>query len=338
MSVHAIEIIQVGPVEKHPNPEVTRMEFTRVWGWQCVVGKDQFHEGDHAVYIPPDYLVPLDRPEFAFLKKPGDTKQKERIRVRRFKGTLSQGLLIPVPPALAGMSVGMNVIDALDIERYEPPLPMSTGGLFVSGPSGLYAPKFDVENYQRYKHLLTEGEPVIVTEKLHGANTRYCFTQNKDGIMEQFCGSRTNWMARDEKNIWWRAFDQRPAIGEWCKTNPGKLLYGEVFGQVQSLKYGAGKNDCFFAAFALLDQNRWVDWQELLQSVSAVSGLATAPFLHSGPFNEKQVMELAEGDSAWPNAKHMREGVVIVPIQERVSDEIGRVCLKVVSNRYLETG
>lgn len=338
MSTHTIEIVQVGPIEKHPNPEVTRMEFTRIWGWQCVVGKDQFHEGDHAVYIPPDYLVPLDRPEFAFLKKPDDTKQKERIRVRRFKGTLSQGLLIPVPAALDYLPVGVDVLEALGVERYEPPLPMSTSGMFVSGPSNLYTPKFDVENYQRYKHLLTEGEPVIFTEKLHGASAKYCFAQNKDSVMEQFCGSRTNWMAKDDKNIWWQAFDQCPAIGEWCRSNPGKLLYGEVFGRVQSLKYGAGKNDCFFAVFAILDHDRWLDWQKLLQSVSAAPGLVTVPLLYSGPFNEKHAMIWAEEDSTWPGANHMREGVVIVPAQERVSDEIGRVCLKVVSNRYLETG
>lgn len=37
-----------------------------------------------------------------------------------------------------------------------------------------------------------------------------------------------------------------------------------------------------------------------------------------------------------PNADRMAEGVVIVPEKERWHPEIGRVCLKAVSNRYLE--
>lgn len=44
--------------------------------------------------------------------------------------------------------------------------------------------------------------------------------------------------------------------------------------------------------------------------------------------------ELAEGDSLI--GKHMREGIVIKPAVERLDLELGRVSLKLVSNRYLE--
>ena len=70
-----------------------------------------------------------------------------------------------------------------------------------------------------------------MTEKLHGANSKFVFAKNKSGEYVQFCGSRTNWMA-------------------------------DVFGQVQNLKYGAGKNDIFFAAFAILDKQNWVDYDD----------------------------------------------------------------------------
>ena len=333
MSTHKIEIIEIGEVLPHPNADL--LEITHIWGWQCCIGKWQFKTGDKAVYVPPDFCVPLSRPEFAFLKKV-DGKTQERIRVRRFRGHLSQGLLISIPPELSGLPVGENVIEQLGIERYEPPIPKSTYGQYVSAPSGLYCPKFDVENFQRYHRLFVPGEPVAITEKIHGGNSRFCLAKNKDDQVVQFCGSRTNWMEEDEKNIWWMSFRQNPAIGDWCQKNPEKILYGEVFGQVQSLKYGAKTNDIFFVAFAILDKQRWLDFQEFLDSVNSIPGLKTPPLLYRGPFDLAIAEKLAEGDSQWPGANHMAEGVVVLPEHERFDSEIGRVMLKLVSNRYLE--
>lgn len=333
MSTHEVAIVEIGKMGAHPGAD--RLEVTHLWGWQCVVGKGQFKPGDKAVYIPPDYIVETARPEFTFLATDGTTTK--RIKVRKFRGLISQGLLIPVPEALAGEPVGANVIDALGIKRYEPPEPITTGGNFVNGPSNIYAPKFDVESYQRYKHLLTEGENVVITEKIHGANARYVWAKDSDtGEFRQFCGSRTNWMGDDAKNVWWRAFRSCPAIGEWCQANPEKVLYGEVFGQVQELKYGAGKNDVFFAAFAVLDGANWLSRAAYLESLES-HDVPQAPLRYAGPFMEADAYMWAEQDSLWPGAKHMSEGVVIVPTIERMCDEIGRVCLKIVSNRYMES-
>ena len=53
-------------------------------------------------------------------------------------------------------------------------------------------------------------------------------------------------------------------------------------------------------------------------------------------FDLDAVLVLAEGNSLVPGANHMREGIVVKPIKERTDPEVGRVCLKVVSNAYLE--
>ena len=333
MSTHNIEIIEIGDILPHPNPEVTRMELTNIWGWQCCIGKGQFKKGDRAIYIPPDFLVPLSHPLFKFLDK-NIGKFQERIRVRRLKGVLSQGLLVQVPLELSNLPVGTNVIERLGIERYEQPCEKNTSGLFVNGPSGLYTPKFDVENYQRYPDTFVNGEMVIVTEKIHGENGRFVYGQDKEGVWQQFCGSRTSWMAEDNKNIWWMTYGQNPQIGNWCKDNPNKILYGEVFGQVQDLKYSAKTNDIFCAIFAVLDKQTWVDFSEAFDSINK-RGIKWAPILYHGPFS-KDILTLAEGPSLWPNANHIREGCVIVPGKERTNETLGRVCLKVVSNEYLE--
>lgn len=334
MSTHRIDIVEIGEVKKHPNAD--SLGIVDMFGWQCCVGLKDFKQGDKAVYIEPDFSVNLSHPSFAFLKKEGSDKTHERIKVRRFRGFLSQGLLIPVPPELADLPVGTNVIEQLGIIRYEPPEPKSTGGDFVSGPSGLYSPKFDVENHQRYAHVFEPGEEIIATEKIHGCNSRYVMSKTQDGEWQQFCGSRTNWMKEDSKNVWWMAFRRNPTIGEWCKKHPETILYGECFGQVQKLKYGAGVNDVFFAIFGILEKNRWWDWDEIVASLVGFDGLKTVPLLYRGKLDMEILRNLAEGDSSWPKANHMREGVVIVPVVERTNMEIGRVCAKIVSNRYLE--
>jgi len=140
MSLHSVDIIAIGDILPHPNAD--RLEITHIKGWQCCIPKGQFHTGDHAVYIEPDYEVDLSHPSFAFLKDADHPKSKQRIKVRRFRGSLSQGLLISVPEDIRNLPVGSNVMDELNINRYEPPLPKSTAGDFVKPPIGIYAPVF----------------------------------------------------------------------------------------------------------------------------------------------------------------------------------------------------
>lgn len=337
MSIHKIEIIEVGEIESHPNPEATKMEITHILGWQCCIGKDQFHKGDKAIYIEPDYLCPLSHPSFVFLKKE-DGKKYERIKVRKFKGALSQGLLISVPPELNDLPVGSNVIDQLGIERYEIPIPVSTRAMFCGAPSGLYVPVFDVENYQRYRNLFTEGEDIIATEKLNGSNARFTFAKDSNGEWKQFCGTHYNWVKEnkdenfEKSDIWWKAFKDNPAIGDWCQKYPEKILYGEVFGHVGGYRYGS-TNKIFFAGFAILDKQTWLDY-DMCQLVSDPS-LRWVPEVFRGGFDEEHLLKLAELDSIWPGANQIREGIVVIPSHERMDGKIGRVILKMVSNKYL---
>src|SRR5262249_25793278 len=140
---------------------------------------------------PPDSLVPVDRPEFAFLADKAKQDGQARIKAQKFRGVVSFGLLVPAP---AGAQIGDDVAELLGVEHYEPPLAGESGKkeLFTSGgvadTPGVYPTKDDVVAFRRYHTLFTPGEPVVVTEKLDGANARYVWA---DGRMH--CGSRTEW-------------------------------------------------------------------------------------------------------------------------------------------------
>jgi len=316
MSTHICPVIRI---QKQPHPNADALSVQEIMGWEVCMRSDDWTDGQLAVYIPPDYVVP-DTEIFAWLKS--DSSNWNRIRTRKFRQRYSHGILVPAPE---GLNEGDDAMEVLGIVRYEPPLPLSAGGDNERGPAGFY-PKYDVENYQRYKAALVAGEEVVITEKIHGANARYVWAEDRI-----WCGSRTNWKAEDNKNLWWQGLKQNEWIYHWCKRNPGKVLYGEVFGQVQNLKYGAKPGQIFFRVFDILDKDRWMSYDEVRELLSMME---MVPLLYRGPFDEEKAMELALGDSSL--ADHMREGVVVSPVVERVDPELGRVKLKIVSPRYLE--
>lgn len=77
-----------------------RIELAHVLGWQCVVNKGQFKPMDSAVYFEIDSFLPI-RPEFEFLRQSSYKKtdimgEGFKLRTMRFKGQISQGLLLPI--------------------------------------------------------------------------------------------------------------------------------------------------------------------------------------------------------------------------------------------------
>lgn len=329
MSTHAVRVILITEVRPHTNADA--LEIIPINGWQVVARKGSFNVGDLAVYIEPDYVVPTDRAEFAFLAKAG--KSTHRLRALRLRGELSFGLLLPITDVTAldgAIEPGDDVMELLGITRYVPPQKYTRGGgdelALEEGPKGL-CPKFDIESLANYPTVLSVNETVLVTEKVHGANARYVV---EDGTF--YMGSRNRWLKSNCAHAWKSAADADPRIEAWCRAHPGVFLFGEVYGAVQSLKYGTKNGEIKFVAFAALDHDTWLDTAKLHNDAT----LPTTPLLYHGTWAECPYKELAEEDSTILGAPkgHMREGVVIVPVNERRDPSIGRVILKYISARY----
>ncbi len=112
--------------------EVARMRDN---AWQCVVKKGEFKPNDLACYCEIDSLVPV-RPEFEFITSKGtktlaDGSVGARIKTIRLRGTLSQGLLLPITfPEFAGLELksGDDVTDLIGVKLYEAPVSASLAG------------------------------------------------------------------------------------------------------------------------------------------------------------------------------------------------------------------
>jgi len=315
----------------------------KVWGYSCIVRTEDWRGEDRGIYICPDSLVP-NRPPFEFMfngsnatyfVNPDGTAFKDkngdyaRVSVRRFRGIYSMGLLLPAPE---DMPVGADCAPNLGIVRYEPTTTCSTGGEAESPPPGVFTHKYDIEALQRYLHLFREGELVHISEKIHGSNGAWVFS---DGRM--WCRSRSEFKKEDPQNLWWRAITNHPEIEEFCKAHPELIVYGEVYGNVQSLKYGLDKA-VRIAVFDLYNHKE----RRFLDAGTGPEEYCELPWVpvisYSMPFDKDKLAELADGPSLVPGANHIREGIVVKPIHERVDIEIGRVQLKLVSNVYLEKG
>jgi len=326
MSSHRVDVV---PVVLEPHPNADSLSIVRVFGWQVVVRTADWNGVTAGAYIQPDSVVPAT-PEYAFL---GEREKDRRIRVRKFRGTISQGLLVAAPD---GSSIGDDVAETLGVIHYEPPLQgTGTGGEAESAPPMIYASKYDVENLRRYCDLFIPGEPVVATEKIHGANARFVWSASESRM---YCGSRGEWKRPSGINLWWQALERHHGIEAFCRAHSDVVLYGEVFGKVQSLRYGAVPgNDIFFAAFDVYERGNW--WpHDSARDRTAPYGIRWVPEVYRGEFNLAELLALSDGASLWPEANHPREGIVVKPLPDRESEVIGRLQLKIVSDAYLEKG
>lgn len=326
MSTHSVSVVEITEVKAHPNADA--LEIIPIGGWQAVVRKGQFKTGDKAIYVEPDYVVDTTRPEFSFLAKKGKTTH--RLKAVRLRGSLSFGLLIPVPP---GLDPGINVMEELGIVRYVPPV--STNGslgdmqeLPNNLAPKLSVPKFDLESLNRYPDIIQPGEMVVISEKIDGANAKYVWHNG-----EMYVGSRNRWLKSDSDNAWTQVLKKIPGITSLCKAYPDHVLYGEIYGPIQKLNYGFATPQ--FAAFAMYDARASV-WCGT-NTVRMAANLHEVPELMVcavEPYDVDNIKKYAEENSRMCTHPHLSEGVVVTPVQERTHPEIGRVSLKYISERY----
>lgn len=320
-SERVVSVIRVGPIERHPNAD--KLSITRVHGgYPVILRTGEFQEGDLAVYVPVDSVVPAGDPRWAFLK------EDRRIRARKLRGVFSMGLLTHAEPSF---QPGQDVGALLGITHYEPVLENTEED---EPDPGLFPTYTDIEPLRRWGELLDPDEPVVITEKVHGTNARYVFS---DGRL--WCGSRTRWKRAPGPgrsllgSPWWAAAEQL-SLAQRLARRPSLVVYGEVYGRVQELRYGL-KDGVQFAAFDAFDlsDGRFLDHGRFLEVMSELE-LPTVPILYKGPWKDAPE-GLAEGPTLIGGGAHVREGFVVRPATERFDDRVGRVILKLHGEGYL---
>lgn len=343
-----VEVVELGDVLPHPNPESTQLEVTTVFSdYPCVLRKGEYKRGQRVVYIPVDSLVPVDRPYFSFLASASKPRQFERIKAKKLKGFFSMGLVIALPPEFADAAVGTDLTAALGVQKYEPDVPTGTGaynGNQVKVPQEI--PVYGVEGYRKYGKAMEQlcaSSEIIVTEKYEGQNWRAAYLSKQDKVI---VGTHRTFRdpAFQGPTAYHTYVFQRYALAERLRAHPDIAIYGEVYGTpigaCKQLTYGArSKNGAVDEHTKLrvfdalnLKTMRWLDYDDFANLAQNL-GLPTAAVLYRGPFDADLIRSLADGQST--EGAHIREGVVIGTTTEGRLPNGVRQKLKLVSEAFL---
>lgn len=344
--------VTVEELAVHPHPNADALELAQVGLYRAVVAKDAYRTGDYALYIPEQAVLPaalIDELGLTGRLAGGDAN---RVKAVRLRGELSQGLVCR-PRALADVDLvqaakeGTDFAEFLGIAKWAPPIPTTMDGDVEATPDLL--PWVDIENLQRYPDIFEAGEPVVLTEKLHGTACllTYLAEEGRVLVSSKGFGSKSLGLKEDERNLYWRAVRghgvPEAAAGLAERLGATRVgIFGEVYGRgVQDLAYGTDVHTAETPpAYAVFDvsaeidgQVRWLDPAEVFKD----GELPLVPKLFEGPYSLEAVLERASGrETVSGRSLHLREGVVIRPAVERYSPVVGgRAIAKAVSPAYL---
>lgn len=343
--------------EIHPIEGADAIERAVIRGWNVVIKKGEFKEGDLCVYCEIDSLMP-DRPEFEFLKPRGF-----RIKTIKLRGQVSQGIAFPLSILdFAGsyyietgyltiekdgkketIDVGSDVTDYLGVTKYDPPIPACLGGV-AKGNFPSHSIKTDeeriqnlVDNYEMYRTNFTW----IATEKVDGSSVTYSIWNNEFGV-----ASRNLALKENETNSFWkvaRELNIELKMRQFMLKHKLESLtiQGELLGEgIQKNKYRIkGQTVRFFRVFDPI-KYEFFSGREAINAIEEM-GLEFVPIIEEDmtlPDTVQEVISLADGRSKLYETA--REGIVFVadtPIYPDIdlSKYQGRLSFKVISNKFI---
>ncbi len=338
-----------------PHPNADAIELANIGGYQAVVRKGQFQTGDRVAYIPEQAILPDTLIQELGLQGRLAGAAQNRVKALRLRGVLSQGLCVS---ARDHWAVGQDVTAELGITKHEVPVPAHLAGqVWLAGTERTLS--YDIPNIKRYPDALHAGEPVVVTEKLHGtwclvgwmpprlAHPDYGrLVVASKGIAGKGHAFDTN-AAENADNLYLQVV-RALRLEDRLATHFGDIdqpvfVLGEVFGEgIQDLGYGIRRKAGAPPGFRVFDVRlgaqpggRWLDDAELTALLDQL-GLPRVPVVYRGPFQPELLDIWTVGrETLSGHGVHLREGVVVRTQTERRFGPGRRAQLKSINPAYL---
>ncbi len=322
-----------------------RIELAYVLGWKCVVNKGQFKPMDLAVYFEIDSFLPI-RPEFEFMRASSYRKtdlmgEGFRLRTMKFRGQISQGLLLPVrdfPEIPADAELGADVTELLQVRKWEIEEKATTGGTVI-GTLPIDVPHTDETRVQAEPDLIGDfaGLEYYISTKMDGSS--HSISLDEDG----FHVTGHNYEYRDDGKSAFYELVKRDGIEDkvrrFYESEGFKVLtiQGELCAPgIQQNRLKLTRPEWYVFTIRV-DGNRV--GLKRMQEICKTLELEMVPVEEVGtdlPAKYPTVEALLErADGNYPNGGK-KEGIVIRPTEpiycERISTDLS---MKVVSNKYL---
>lgn len=355
MSEVYAQVVEIESIVPHPNAD--RLEVAHILGATTVVPKGKFEQGDIAFYLPPDLLIADEIAEQIGIQKylkhayyPGSLGSSQcRVAATRLRGVPSYGALIAVedfaPTSSGLLDVGREVNFLFQAVKYQPPVKEAPRNARPVHPDLAGFHKYtDIERYQKYPNLIPEGTFVRITEKIHGRNCRVGVFK-VDGEWQFVAGSHNVILKQPEGDAfcpYWEPL-KNAAILEMlnylCDERHNVIVFGEVYGEgMQDMDYGVARGEVGFRVFDISIDGQYRDFDDVCYWCR-MFGVQVVPILYRGSMIHELVLQLTDGETTVgdPRSKFKgREGIVITPMHESVTDNGKRMILKSISVDYLD--
>lgn len=330
-------------------------------GWQCVVAKGM-EVGDAVVYFELDSVLP-ELPEFEFMRE-----SHYRVKTKRLRKCLSQGLAIPVRE-VSGLWTGVlneenetapdgskdiiqtewgqDVTELLGVTKYEAPVPACLAGDVV-GVRPSWVRKTNEYRIQSFPKLLDElaGKEVYISTKLDGTSMSVYYNSNLDEDDNPFgvCGRNMNFKESEKCSLWnvanrYNLKEKLPefVVATYGQSAVGLVIQGELCGPgINKNRMGYKELDFYVFNVYSLDTGDFMGLSDMAYTCSQL-GLKTVPIEEVVPFDFTidELLEKAEGK--YENTKNNKEGIVIRTTLPESSDVLGSRLLgcKCINNQYL---
>lgn len=303
------------------------IELAVIGGWQCVVKKGEFSVGDLCVYFEIDSMLPrAPWNEFLFIDPVSTTV---RLKTKKFKGQISQGLLVPLSVFPDLPADTYDLTNFLKIEKYESTALLGEGNARGTFPN--FIPKTDEERIQNLDFSKTlnhmkENEH-YATEKLDGTSITIFVNEGEFGVC-----SRNNLLKEDFQSKYYKPVVDLDIEKNLRSLNTNIALQGELLGpNIQGNKYQlTDYRIYFFNMFDIVNQKH-LHYDELA-ALCKKFNLNIVPLVdlpNPLPEDYKDFLKMAEGKSVL-NSKTEREGLVIRHINSR-----SKYSFKIISNKFI---
>ena len=321
------------------------IELVKVMGWQCVAKKGEFKKDDLGVYFEIDSFLPV-RPEFEFLRgnsyKNSDLMGEGfKLRTMKFKGQISQGLILPLnmfKELSPDLEIGTDVTELLGVRKWEIEERATTGGNIIGGlPYDV--PHTDETRVQAEPDLIKAfaGLQYYISTKMDGSS--HSISIDEDG----FHVTGHNYEYKDDGTSSFYEYIKQKNYEYNMRHAMGRFNIKTLTIQGEFCAPGIQKNPLRLTkpewyVFTIRENGKRVGLERMCNLCSFM-GMQTVPIeevdfdLHSKYPTVESLLERADGNYSTGGRK---EGIVVRPTEPIYNSTIGGpLSMKVVSNKYL---
>ena len=350
-------ISEIRPIEGADN-----IELTIVNGWHSITKKGQYKVDELVIVATTDAVIPVAISDAMGVT--GYLRKGQRVRTVKLRKVYSECLILSMD-ILAwsdDLSEGMDMMDILQIYKYEPPVKMvqlSVGGRKIKYHQN---PNFKVyykfPNLKNVPELFTEEDEVVITRKFHGTNARFGIIRktklslwdrvkrlfgNKWVNYDYVLGSHNVEKGSDSQgyydtNVWRTIADEykiKDKLWGYVKDyftperlGSGIIIYGEIYGHGIQKNYDYGLKDIKFAGFDVEIDGNYRGFNTE-RGIFQTLDLPTVEVLYRGNWS-KEEQDKYVFNNFIEGSKVPHEGVVV----KCVSGERHKVA-KVINPEYL---